>query len=224
MIYTMLNTHWTLATLFGLIAGFISVMIAITIHEYAHARSANAYGDGTAKGQGRMTLNPLAHYDPIGSTLFLLFGFGWAKPVPVNPYRMRDPRWDGLRCALWGPFSNILVAIGLGGVLRFVPEMPVLPAAVITLAVYLNLWLAFFNLIPLPPLDGSRIITSLLPPDVANRFERFAHQWGLLIVLLIAFMFRGLLFNLIGLPAYATMALVTGKSIPALDALLGIFW
>jgi Zn-dependent protease len=203
---------WTPYTVVGLLATFVAVVIAITVHEFAHARSAKSYGDDTAEDNGRLTLNPAAHYDPIGSTLFLLFGFGWAKPVPVNPNRMHSPRWDAVRCALWGPLSNILIALGCGLIIRFVPILPFWLAGFLAIVIFLNLYLALFNLIPFPPLDGSRVITNLLPIDLANRWERFAQQWGFLILLGVIFMFRGVFFTLIGLPTLLLGSAMTGLS------------
>ncbi|MFP3905305.1 MAG: site-2 protease family protein, partial [Armatimonadota bacterium] len=92
------------------VAWIVGATVAITVHEYAHARRALAAGDKTPEANGRVTINPLAHYDPVGTTLFLFAGFGWAKPVPVNPTSFSDRRRDGLMVALWGPLSNILAA------------------------------------------------------------------------------------------------------------------
>ena len=192
---------WDMVTLVEFAAILVAVAIAITIHEYAHARSAKSYGDDTAESMGRMTLNPVAHYDPIGSTLFLLFGFGWAKPVPVQPYRMRNPRFDGMRTALWGPLSNILLALGCGLVLRAVPGLPPLLSIFMIIVIQLNLFLAIFNLIPLPPLDGSRIWTYFLPVETANRFERFSQQYGFIVLII-----------LLWFPGSPIMSVVTGIS------------
>lgn len=185
LISLLVERPWTIVTLLEFLTILVAVGIAITVHEYAHARSAKSYGDDTAEAMGRMTLNPVAHYDPIGSTLFLLFGFGWAKPVPVQPYRMRNPRFDGMRTALWGPLSNILLALGCGLILRNAPGLSPLAGGMLLTVIQLNLFLAFFNLIPLPPLDGSRIWTYFLPVDLANRFERFSHQYGFLVLIIL---------------------------------------
>lgn len=171
------------------------VAVAITIHELGHAYSAYVFGDDTAKRAGRVSLNPLSHYDPIGSTLLLLFGFGWAKPVPVNPNRMRNPHLDGLLVSLWGPLTNILFAVVLGIGLRLMPHLPSIVADVATLAMLINLTLAFFNLLPLPPLDGSHMITYLLPRQAANSYLRFMNQYGFLLVLGVLFLGRSFLGN-----------------------------
>lgn len=169
------------------------VAVAITIHELGHAYSAYAFGDDTAKRAGRISLNPLRHYDPIGSTMMLLFGLGWAKPVPVNPNRMRNPHLHGLLVSLWGPLTNILFAAIIGIALRLTPHVPDIVAAVGNLAMVINFALAFFNLIPFPPLDGSHIITYLLPRQAANSYLRFMNQYGFFLILGILFLGRGLL-------------------------------
>ncbi|MBU0607946.1 MAG: site-2 protease family protein, partial [Armatimonadetes bacterium] len=93
-----------------LLSWLLAVVIAITVHEFAHAKSADMAGDSTARLKGRVTLNPIAHYDPLGSTLFLVLGFGWAKPVPINPLALRPPRRDAVLVSLWGPLSNLITA------------------------------------------------------------------------------------------------------------------
>lgn len=215
--------HWTWYTAVGLLATFVAVVVAITVHEFAHALSARSYGDDTAEYQGRLTLNPAAHYDPIGSTLFLLFGFGWAKPVPVNPNRMKRPRLDAIRCALWGPLSNILIALGCGLAIRFVPVLPYWLAGFLGIVIFLNLYLALFNLIPFPPLDGSRVITNLLPVEMANRWERFAQSWGFLILLGIIFFAQGVFWTLISVPTYLLASAMTGLSPMEFQYLIRLF-
>ena len=211
MVYNLLKSpHFSWEWLLGILVSFAVVVIAITVHEFAHALSARSYGDDTATARGRLSLNPLSHYDPVGSTLFLLFGWGWAKPVPINTHRMRNPRFDGIRCALWGPLSNILMATAAGLLLRLIPNMPGAAAAVLATVVYLNLWLAFFNLIPFPPLDGSRVITNLLPYETAMRWEVFAQRFGFLILLGCSFMFPGVLGTIVGIPVFLGSWAVTG--------------
>jgi len=155
------------------------LLFALTVHEFSHAFIAYRLGDTTARMMGRLTLNPIAHLDPIGSILLLLPPhFGWAKPVPVDARYLAHPRRDMMWIALAGPVSNILLAAMFGTLLRLQPLIPIgtSPAAVAVIrmvqtSVVLNLILAFFNLIPLFPLDGSRILTGILPRDLAERFR-----------------------------------------------------
>lgn len=212
MLIDILSDGLSLETILRAVILLVVVIIAITVHEYAHARSAKSYGDDTAEQAGRITLNPKAHYDPVGSTLLLLFGFGWAKPVPVNPRLMRNPRLDALRVALWGPWSNVLMAIGAGMVVRFVPGIPDIAGAALRIFMLLNLYLAFFNLLPLPPLDGSRIITYLLPPDLANRYERFMFQYGSMLVILIILIVPRVLSGVVGGAASSVARVILGPS------------
>jgi len=163
------------------------ILLSLTIHEYAQARMAEARGDMTARALGRVTLNPFSHLDPIG-TLMLFFGpIGWARPVPYNPANFRDPRRDTLLVALAGPASNVTLAFFLGIALRhaspvaFLPELP----EILARAVYINLGLAFFNLLPIPPLDGSKITASLLPPDMERAYLRLEPYAPVLLMALI---------------------------------------
>ncbi|MDX1436662.1 MAG: site-2 protease family protein [Anaerolineales bacterium] len=148
------------------------LVIALTIHEFAHAWSADRFGDSTPRDNGRVTLNPLSHLDPIGSLVFLLSGFGWAKPVPVNIYALeRSSRLAPMWVAVAGPISNLIMAI-LGAIPIRLGLMQGLPPLVIEFFlqfVWLNLILMFFNLIPIFPLDGEKVLTYLLPPESGLR-------------------------------------------------------
>ena len=146
----------------------VVILISLSVHEYAHALVANIFGDPTAKLEGRQTINPIAHWDPIGTTLLVgliflrAFGlavpvFGWGKPVPVNEDNFDNPRIHGLQVALAGPFSNFLLAIACAFVASAVGPVAFWGELLVS-AVYLNIFLMFFNLIPVPPLDGSRIL------------------------------------------------------------------
>lgn len=149
------------------------VLFSLTVHEFAHAFVANLFGDPTAKLEGRLSLNPLKHWDPIGTTLLValllmrMIGisvpvFGWGKPVPVDERNFDNPKMYGLQTALAGPMSNFVVAVLLAICIRFLPLTEVI-SSLLEIAVYLNVFLMFFNLLPIPPLDGSRILRLFLP-------------------------------------------------------------
>ncbi len=144
----------------------LAILVSLTIHEFSHALIGRLCGDTTAEREGRLTLNPLAHIDPMGFLLLLMAGFGWAKPVPFNPYQLRNPLRDSVLIAFAGPASNLLLA-GLCGLLYHGLIGPVVSptsmlSAFLLLATYLNCALALFNLIPLPPLDGSKLVEAVL--------------------------------------------------------------
>ena len=176
--------HGDLATAFSFILG---IALAITVHEFAHAKIADWAGDPTPRKAGRVTLNPLAHYDPIGTTLILLFGMGWGKPVPVNPFNFRRPREDEVLVSAGGAAANLVLAVIFGMLLRFslVPEVYRHLAFFI---VELNVMLAVFNLIPLWPLDGSHVLVGLLQREPARKVALFYQTHGItpLIVFLLA--------------------------------------
>jgi Zn-dependent protease len=160
-----------------------AVLFAITIHEYAHGWVADKFGDPTARLMGRLTLNPLAHLDPIGALMLILVRIGWAKPVPVNPNNLRNPRRDMIWISLAGPVTNLAAALALGTVVRVMIMTGVnlggLMAPVLLLLVFgvvIDVALAIFNFIPIPPLDGSKVLAGLLPVRWAYhylKYERF---------------------------------------------------
>ncbi len=154
---------------------YLIIVFSAVFHEYCHGWMAYVLGDPTAKYSGRLTLNPLKHIDPFGTVilpLFLLFfvgGFiGWAKPVPYNPYNLKDQKWGSTKVAIAGPGANILIALVVGLSLRL---LPVSGLALVALhwVVFVNLFLALFNLIPIPPLDGSKLIMDLFPQSQVIR-------------------------------------------------------
>jgi len=184
----------------------VGVTIAITVHEFAHAKRAQLAGDTTPVRDGRVTLNPLAHMDPIGTLALLLFGLGWGKPVEVNPSMFRRRRWDDLMVSAWGPLSNILLAAAFALLLRFhlVPGRE----SLFFLFALINLLLAFFNLLPVGPLDGHHVVAAMLPPRRAYAYEQFSQRYG--IILLLAIMLTPLGRVLFVAPAYGVLHLLTG--------------
>lgn len=175
-----------LQTLIGDPALFVAViaalLLAITVHEAAHAYAAKLLGDDTAEMMGRLSLNPLAHLDPLGTVMLLVVGFGWGKPVAVNPNRLRSP-WDEILVSLAGPASNLVTATILGVILRFVPLNPAF-ALFFSALLFYELILMFFNLIPVPPLDGSKLLRPLIGTTAFEQFERIG---PILLVALVLF-------------------------------------
>jgi len=165
---------------FSLILSAIIVLIAITIHEFAHAWMADRLGDPTARLAGRLTLNPLAHLDPLGTLALFLFRVGWGKPVPIDQYNLRNPKRDSALIALSGPVSNIILAIIISVLYRFIRFLPL---TIIYPFLAINLSLAFFNLLPIQPLDGSKIIVGFLPLEKAQETEDFLSRYSLIILL-----------------------------------------
>jgi Zn-dependent protease len=153
------------------------ILLALTFHEYAHAYVAYRYGDDTAQKSGRLTLNPLRHLDPLGTIMIFLVHFGWAKPVPVNPYQLKNPKKDMLWISAAGPLSNIILALMSGILLRVLFALNAIPdrhsiAGIIVymliMSLQINLALAIFNILPIAPLDGSKILYGLLPVGYAK--------------------------------------------------------
>ena len=176
------------------------LVFSVILHEVAHGLVALGQGDETALVSGRLTLNPVSHLDPVGSVIFPLMcvalklpAFGWAKPVPINPNRFRHRRSGVFLVSLAGPFTNFLIAALLAGAMyvlgaktSLLQGFPFLPS-VIAQVVLLNLVLAVFNLFPIPPLDGSRLVSAVLPPSLALRYNSL-EPYGLFIVMgLLAF-------------------------------------
>ena len=196
------------------------LLLSLTIHETAHAATADWYGDPTARRLGRISLNPAVHVDPVGTVILPLLGilaggfvFGWAKPVPVNPANLRRPRQDFLVIAAAGPASNIVLAIGASWLLAAVGLEAAggWAGAVATFAfamLQLNLLLAVFNMIPVPPLDGGNVLAGLLPEWLAEPYDRLVRPWGFVILLVL--MATGGLYRIIGPP----MSLLMGWLLP----------
>lgn len=201
----------------------VVILISLTVHEFAHALVAYKKGDRTAEAMGRLTLNPIAHIDPWGFIPLLIFGFGWAKPVPFNPYNLKDPKRDAVHIALAGPFANLILALLSGGLYRAVQATGFgagsLLEVFLLLLVIINLFLLFFNIIPVHPLDGSKLVDALLTAPKYQKFRIAIATYGpqillLLIVLSILSPFNPFFF--ISLPAYLTCDALVGDSCTAL--------
>lgn len=196
----------------------IIFLFSVVFHEVAHGWTAYALGDPTAKYAKRLTLNPLKHLDPVGSILVPLFLvltrspflFGWAKPVPVNPRNFKDQKYGGAKVAIAGPLANISLALIFGLILRFLPALYIIPglASIFLYIVQINLILAVFNLIPVPPLDGSHILFTFLPRN-AEKIKIFLSQYGLFVLIFIIFF----LFKYIIQIVLWLMRLITGISV-----------
>jgi Zn-dependent protease len=172
------------------------ILLALTFHEYAHAYVANKYGDDTAKQSGRLTLNPLAHLDPLGTIMIFIVHFGWAKPVPVNPYRLRNPKKDMLWVSAAGPLANMGLALISGMLLRLI--FAIVGAAdqhsimgllifMVFMSLQINLALAIFNVLPIAPLDGSKILFGLLPAKYQDIIYFLARYGPFILIGLIIF-------------------------------------
>ncbi len=160
----------------------IGLILAISIHEYAHARAADQLGDPTPRSQGRLTIDPRAHLDPLGTLALLFLGFGWGRPVQFDPYNLRNPRRDSALIAIAGPISNILLAIVLSLIIKIFP-IPYLLASIFSLLISLNITLAIFNLVPIFPLDGEKILGGILPPDLYREYTMIMRQYGTIILI-----------------------------------------
>ncbi|OHA62305.1 MAG: hypothetical protein A2117_00395 [Candidatus Wildermuthbacteria bacterium GWA2_46_15] len=190
------------------------LLFSLVLHEVSHGWVALLLGDSTAKDEGRLSLNPLRHLDPLGSVLVPLILyittlgqgplFGWAKPVPINPYNFRDQKWGTLKVALAGPLSNFLVAIFFGLIIRFF-SFPGQFSQLLGIIVIYNLLWGFFNLVPIPPLDGSQILFSLLPARFWE-VKEFLSRWGMF--LLLFFIFFG--FRFLNILVFAAYRLLIG--------------
>lgn len=169
-------------------ATLLAVLLAITLHELAHGYVAYCLGDNTAKAAGRLTLNPLAHLDPIGALMMLIAGFGWAKPVPVNPFFFKGNRTTGMMLvSLAGPLVNLVVAYIAYAVYVAGQGFYTVPFLnqFLNYCIILNVFLAVFNLIPIPPLDGSKILAGFLPKQTAFKFLTTMERYGFVILMVL---------------------------------------
>jgi Zn-dependent protease len=195
----------------ALIIAFLVLIFSLSVHEAAHAWSASRLGDDTARRLGRVTLNPVVHVDPIGTLLLPLIGLlsgggviGWAKPTPVNTRNLANPRRDHILVTAAGPASNLLIAIAAAVALRAgaAPGSDWLGLLVFE-ALTLNVLLAVFNMLPIPPLDGGQILMAVLPPRIAMQLG-FLYEYGFLI--LMGLLVSGVLWYLIGPPYYLILS------------------
>ena len=175
------------------------ILLALTLHEYAHGYVAYRFGDPTAKALGRLTFNPLKHLDPVGTLAFFLINIGWAKPVPVNGAYFKNQKKDMLWVALAGPLTNLALAIVSAIAAKMLYQfVQIVPSSLLTqviavplfqmvqASIWINLVLCVFNFLPIPPLDGSRIVMGLLPDDLARSYGSF-ERYGFIIILVLAF-------------------------------------
>ncbi len=183
----------------GFLFWLLALAVAITVHEFAHAYAAEHLGDPTPRLMGRLTLNPLAHLDPLGTLMLLIARFGWGKPVQFDPFNLRHPRRDGAIISIAGPAANILTAIAASILLQllFSFRVALLSSSIISLFVYLiisllqpviilNVVLAVFNLIPIHPLDGFKIVEGILPEENARQWKEL-EGYGMIFLILLIF-------------------------------------
>ncbi|MGH2428930.1 MAG: site-2 protease family protein [Candidatus Limnocylindria bacterium] len=182
----MLFFDFTLGQILGIA---VALVVGITFHEFSHAFTADQLGDHRPRALGRVSLNPVAHIDPIGALVFVLAGFGWGRPVPVNVYALRPGRIGMPIVAAAGPLANVVVAIAFGAVHRVLEMAGVggLAVEITFWIVFFNFVLAIFNLIPIPPLDGYNALLAFLPPQTAFNVQRYA-PYGIIVLLLLVFL------------------------------------
>lgn len=195
-----------------------AILISLTVHEFAHALIGSKLGDPTAEQMGRLTLNPVAHIDLFGFIPLLLFGFGWAKPVPFNSYNLHDPKWDSVKIALGGPLANIILALlsaiairvlSTTGILSILGEL----SFFLSLLVVINLMLLLFNLLPVHPLDGSKLLDALLLHTKYELIRQMIATYGprILLFLVLISVFADInVFGFITIPAYWICHLISG--------------
>lgn len=202
------------------LAWALAIFFSLTVHEFSHALVAKWRGDRTAEREGRLTLNPLAHIDPVGLIMLFVVGFGWAKPVPYNPYNLKDPKWDSVKIALAGPASNLIMASACGLALRLLLGNGVIDglnllAIFLFLMILLNLFLLFFNIIPIHPLDGSKLFFALFDHPKYAELRNFVALRGpqiLLLLIVISFLTPFNVFFFVTAPSFFVCDTILGGS------------
>jgi len=201
----------------------IPALLCITIHELAHGFAAYKLGDNTAKMMGRLTLNPIKHIDPIGLLMILFVGFGWAKPVPVNMRNFKNPKLGMAITALAGPLSNIILALIVLFIFRLLPfSSQSLGMTIVLRTVFLSTSLAVFNMLPIPPLDGSKILFSVLSDRMYIKLMQY-ERYGMFILLFLMLSGRFLNFDIIGRIVVQPAIFIVNNLDIAVRAVIGVF-
>lgn len=190
----------------------VAIVFSLTLHEYGHAKAAQLLGDNTAERMGRLTLNPMAHIDPLGLLMVVLVGFGYAKSVPINPRNMRKP-WAGAAVAAAGPLMNLLLAIVAINLLAWAAKTGAFALTeprvlALTILAKINLLLMLFNLIPLGPLDGHHILSWWLSPELSVRYNRFNQNYGARLFLVL------ILLSVLGVPVFRFLMAFSAALVP----------
>ena len=208
------------------------ILVSLTVHEYSHGRVAYMLGDDTARKRGRLTLNPLKHLDPIGTLFFYFMHFGWAKPVPVDPRNLQDPHRDMLFIAAAGPASNLVLALISGFFLRFMGPLEQMEQTTfyvfgfLCIAVYCNVALAIFNMLPIFPLDGSSVLKGLVPRRMAMKLDQLDKYFGMILLAVFLtdyFAKTGILSSIIQVPIIYMLKFFTQEAFPSVVTAINHF-
>ncbi len=210
------------------IAWIVAILFSLTVHEFSHGLVAKFLGDETAEREGRLTLNPIAHIDLYGLIPLLLFGFGWAKPVPFNPYNLKNPKWDSVLIALAGPGSNLVMAIISAVAFRVLVisgtiEGMNLLAAFLFFMILLNLFLMLFNIIPIHPLDGSKLFFAIFDAPKYAQLREFIAVRGpqiLMVAIFVSLLTNINVFFFVSQPAYGICQALAGVNCAAYQGML----
>jgi len=210
--------NYTPDYLFTLLLSLPGILIAISFHEMAHGFAADALGDPTAKNAGRLTINPLKHIDPLGFISMLLFRFGWAKPVPINPMYFKDRKKGTIIVSLAGVATNLLLAfIGMAAFLAVYPLQNEILSTILQYVYLYNIVFAVFNIIPIPPLDGSQILMVFLPPKALPVFYKY-QRYGMIAIFVLA------LTGLLGVIINPAITGIENLFLTILTPLFSLFW